>query len=82
MFVFKSAIGGDGHVTFQLFHQHVIFQVLPAEIKECPDIFSRERLHQARINRRVYDDAHTNWSNAMSRLSSRKEKTCCLGIEG
>ena len=65
------------------FTQHIVFQMLPAEIKQCSDVIVNERFDQAWIDRGVYyDDAPTNWSIAMSRLSSRNAKTCCLGIVG
>lgn len=74
--------GGDEDIALQLFHQYMIFQMLPAEIKQCMDVMANERFHQARIDGGIYDDAHTNWSKAVSRLSSRNEKTCRLGMVG
>lgn len=78
----ESSIRRDEHIAFQLLHQHMVFQMLPAEIKERLHLLSSERLGQAWIDGGVYDDAHNSWSIAMSRVSSRKAKTCCLGIAG
>ena len=78
----ESLIGRHEYFALQLLHQDIVFQMLPAEIKQCKNVIANERFHQAWIDAGVYDDAHTNWSIAMSRLSSRNEKTCCLGIEG
>ena len=78
----ESTISRDEHIALQLLHQRIVFQMLPAEIKESLDILSSERFDQAWIDGGVYDDAHNNWSIAMSRLSSRNEKTCCLGMVG
>ena len=82
MLVLKSAIGSDEYVAIQLLHQRIVFQMLPSEIKQCSDVIVNECFDQTWIDGGVYDDAQINWSMAMSRLSSRKAKTCCLGIVG
>ena len=56
----ESAIGGYEYVTLQLFHQHVVFKPLPAEIEKSLDIVVLERLDQPRIDGSVYDDAHSS----------------------
>lgn len=80
--VLESAVRREENIAVQLLHQHMIFQILPAEIKERMDVMANERFYEAWIDGGVYDDAHANWSMAMSRLSSRNEKTCCLGMVG
>lgn len=82
MLVLKAAISRYEYVAVQLLQKKVVFQMLLSEIKQCLDIIINECFDQTWIDRGVYDDAHTNWSIAMSRLSSRNAKTCCLGIEG
>ena len=56
----ESAIGGDEDVTLQLLHQHMVFQVLPAEIEKGLDFMVRERFDQPRIDGGVYNDAHAS----------------------
>ena len=58
MLMLESPISGDQYITFQLLHQHMVFQMLPAGIKKGLDVMVRERFHQPRINARVYNDAH------------------------
>ncbi len=60
VFVLETAIGGDKYVTLQLLHQHVVFHMLPAEIKKCLNVMFPERFDQARIDASVYDDAHSS----------------------
>jgi hypothetical protein len=58
--VLESAISGDEYITLQLLHQHVVFQMLPAEIEKGPDVMVRERFDQPWIDGGVYNDAHSS----------------------
>jgi hypothetical protein len=58
--VLETAISCDEHFTLELFHQHMVLQVLPAEIEKGPDVVFRECFNQPRIDGGVYDDAHAN----------------------
>jgi hypothetical protein len=58
--VFELAIGGDEYITLQLLQQHIVFQMLPAKIKECSDVMSGESFYDAWVDGGVYDDAHDN----------------------
>ena len=78
----ESAIGRNKSITVQLLYQNVVFQMLPAKVKESLDVMAGEGFDQPRIYGGVYNDAHASWSIAMSRLSSRNEKMCCRGIVG
>ena len=39
---------------------HMVFHMLPSEMKEGLEVMIRECLDQPRIDRRVYDRAHVN----------------------
>jgi hypothetical protein len=58
--VLESAIGGDEHITLQALHEHMVFQVLPAEIEKGLDLMVRERFDQPWIDGGVYNDAHAS----------------------
>ena len=58
--VFESPIGGDEYIALQLLYQHVVFQMLPAEIKKSLDVMVRERFDQPWIDGGVYNDAHAS----------------------
>jgi hypothetical protein len=53
-------IGGDEDITLELLDQHMVFQILPAEVEEGVDFMARERFDKPRINTRVYNDAHAS----------------------
>ncbi len=48
--VLESAIGGYEYITFQLPYQHMVFQMLPAEIKKGLDLMVRKCLDQPWID--------------------------------
>jgi hypothetical protein len=75
VFVFEAAIRRHENVALELFYQYVVFEVLPPQIEKGLDLVSRERFHYARVDGRIYNNAHANWSIAISRVSSRNEKT-------
>jgi hypothetical protein len=58
--VLESAIGGDEYITRQLLHEHMVFQMLPAEIEKRLDAMVRECFDQPRIDGGVYNDAHSS----------------------
>ena len=73
VFVFEAAIRRHENVALELFYQYVVFEVLPPQIENGLDLVSHERFHDA--GGRIYNDARANWSIAISRVSSRNEKT-------
>jgi hypothetical protein len=48
--VLESAVGGDEHFTRQLLYLHVVFQMLPTEIKKGSDGMFRKCFYDARID--------------------------------
>jgi hypothetical protein len=58
--VLESAIGGDEYIALQLLHQHIVFQMLQAEIEEGLDVMPSESFNQSWIDGSVYDDAHAS----------------------
>ncbi len=46
----ESAIGGDEYIAFQLLHRHMVFQMLPAELKKGAGAMTLERFHQSRVD--------------------------------
>ncbi len=58
--VFKTPIGSDEYITCQSLHQHMVFQLLPAEIKKRLDVMARKRFDQTWIDGGVYYDAHAS----------------------
>ena len=60
MLVLEFPVGGDEYIALQLLHQHMVFQMLPAEIKKGPDVMFRESFNQPRINAGVYNDAQAS----------------------
>ena len=58
--VLESPIGSDEYITCQSLHQHMVFQLLPAEIKKGLDVIVRKRFNQTWIDRGVYYDAHAS----------------------
>ncbi len=60
MLVLESTIGGHEYMALKTLQEHVICQVLPAEIEKSLDIMVRKSFDQTRINTRVYYDAHSN----------------------
>ena len=58
--VLESPIGRDEYITLQLFHQYMVFQMLPAEIEKGLRVVVRKRFDQTWIDGGVYNDAHAN----------------------
>jgi len=58
--VLEAAVSGDEYITLQLLHQHVVFQILPAEIEKGLDVMVRECFDQPGIDGGVYNDAHAS----------------------
>ena len=56
----ESAIGGDEYITLHALHEHMVFQMWPAEIEKRLDLMVRERFDQPWIDGRVYNDAHAS----------------------
>jgi len=56
----ESPIGGDQDIALQLLHQHMVFQLLPAEIKKGLHVMVRKRFDQPWIDGGVYNDAHAS----------------------
>jgi hypothetical protein len=52
--------GGDEYITLQLLDQHMVFQLLPAEIEKRLDMMVMERFDESRIDAGVYNDAHAS----------------------
>ena len=58
--MFESVIGGDEYIPLKLLHQHMVFQMLPAEIEKGLRVMVRERFDQSRVDGGVYNDAHAS----------------------
>ncbi len=58
--VFKTPIGSDEYITRQSLHQHMVFQLLPVELKQGLDVMARKRFDQTWIDGGVYYDAHAS----------------------
>jgi hypothetical protein len=56
--VFKTPIGSNEYITHQSLHEHMVFQLLPAEIKKGLGVMARKRFDQTWIDGGVYYDAH------------------------
>ena len=60
VFVLKTPISGNQYIAVQLFHQFMIFQLLPPEIEKRLDMIVRKRFYESWIDGGVYYDAHAN----------------------